>query len=327
MKSSLATLATALVAARVCRLRRCQSGRDADGPLRRDLAPGPPGLNTMNHKRLVLLLLVLVAALTAAPTAVAEHDHAGVHYYVALGDSLAAGSEQGGNPDDYVDQLFADLSQADSTLRLVRFGCGGETTTTMISGSLPWEGRGERYFCSYPHGSQLADAVSFLRAHRPFVSLVTIDIGANDVLLCVARLDQACLADGLAAIGQNLPLILAALRQAAGPDLSIVGANYYNPFLAFWFASPAAAAATNQMVVAQVNPALEAAYAEAGSPVADVEAAFSTTDWTLVDGIPLNVLRICQWTSMCAPPPLGSDIHPNTAGHGVIADAFEAALP
>jgi lysophospholipase L1-like esterase len=327
MKHVLAALRCRPCRGRVHCVRRSGGGRDPDGPLQHEPAPGPPRVITMNQRRLVLLLLVLVAALTAAPAAVAEHDGDAVHYYVALGDSLAAGSEQGGDPDDYVDQLFVDLRQADPTLRLVRFGCGGESTATMISGSLPWEGRGERYFCSYPHGSQLADAVSFLRAHRPFVSLVTIDIGANDVLHCVVRLDQSCLADGLAGIEQNLPLILSALREAAGPDVPIVGANYYNPFLAFWFASPAAAAATNEMVVGQVNPALEAAYAEAGSPAADIEAAFSTTDWTLVDGIPLNVLRICQWTLMCAPPPLGPDFHPNTAGYSVIADAFEAALP
>src|SRR5215472_5834825 len=65
----------------------------------------------------------------------------------------------------------------------------------------------------------------------------------------------------------------------------------------------------------------------AGDPVADVTSAFSTSDFTLVDGIPLDVLRICQWTWMCASPPLGPDIHPNTAGYGVIAQAFKNALP
>ena len=29
---------------------------------------------------------------------------------------------------------------------------------------------------------------------------------------------------------------------------------------------------------------------------------------------------------MCAPAPLGPDIHANTAGYGVIAKAFEAVL-
>jgi lysophospholipase L1-like esterase len=280
----------------------------------------------MKQHRLILLLFVLGATLLGPPAALAEHEVPAVHYYVALGDSLAAGPEQGGDANDYPEQLFVTLRQADPTLRLVRFGCGGETTASMISGSLPWQGRGERYLCSYPHGSQLADAVGFLHAHRPFVSLVTIDIGANDVLLCVLRLDQDCLSDGLGAIEQNVPLILSALRAATEPDVPIVGMNYYNPFLAFWFASPAFAAVTNQMIVDQVNPALEAAYADAGSPVADVEAAYSTTDWTPEGGVPLNVLRICQWTLMCAGPFGPSSVHPNTAGYGVIAGAFADAL-
>ena len=273
----------------------------------------------MKQHRLILLLLLLGATLLGPPAALADHESHAVHYYVALGDSLASGSERGGDANDYPEQLFVDLQQADPALRLVRFGCGGETTASMISGNLPWEGQGERYLCSYPHGSQLADAALFLQAHRQFVSLVTIDIGANDVLLCVAQLNQACLDEGLAEIEQNLPLILSALRDAAGADVPIVAMNYYNPFLAFWFVSPPFATATNQMIVGQVNPALEAAYADAGSPVADVESAFSTTDWTLEGGIPLNVLRICQWTLMCAPPP---SVHPNTAGYGVITQAF-----
>jgi hypothetical protein len=57
-----------------------------------------------------------------------------------------------------------------------------------------------------------------------------------------------------------------------------------------------------------------------------VAGAFSTDDLTPVNGVPLNVLRICQWTWMCAPAPLGPDIHANTTGYGVIARAFEDVL-
>ena len=78
------------------------------------------------------------------------------------------------------------------------------------------------------------------------------------------------------------------------------------------------------MVVEQINPTLEQVYTEYSVPVADVETAFSTTDWTLVNGIPLNAERICEWTWMCTTNP---DIHPNTTGYGVIAQAFEDALP
>jgi hypothetical protein len=54
-----------------------------------------------------------------------------------------------------------------------------------------------------------------------------------------------------------------------------------------------------------------------------VAGAFSTDDMTtMVNGIPLDVARICQWTWMCT----RGDIHANTAGYGVIAKAFEAVL-
>ena len=39
--------------------------------------------------------------------------------------------------------------------------------------------------CVYPSGSQLNEAVAFLEAHAGAVTLVTIDIGANDLLPCV----------------------------------------------------------------------------------------------------------------------------------------------
>jgi hypothetical protein len=71
---------------------------------------------------------------------------------------------------------------------------------------------------------------------------------------------------------------------------------------------------------------LEQIYEAAGDPVADVESAFSTTVTTPVVGIPLDVLRICQWTWMCAAAPLGPNIHANSAGYGVIAQAFEKII-
>ena len=42
--------------------------------------------------------------------------------------------------------------------------------------------------------------------------------------------------------------------------------------------------------------------------------------------VPLNVARICQWTWVCAPPPLGPNNHANAAGYGVIAATFAAEL-
>jgi lysophospholipase L1-like esterase len=291
-------------------------------------------------KRLLFVVAIVAAlALVSSGRALADSPVAGntntnaVHYYVVLGDSLAEGDQPNGDVGDgYANQLYAVLKADDPTLQLENLSCGGETTSSMISGVEPTGNLGSRYFCAPPgpdreelaHGSQLADAVAFLRAHSQFVSLITIDIGGNDVGLCVYQLDQACLADGLAAIKQNLALILSALREAA-PGAPIVGMNYYDPFLAFWFSDPTAAQTTEQMGL-QLNDVLGSVYGAAGDPVADVETAFSTTDWTLVGGIPLNVLRICEWTWMCDPT-YGPDLHANTAGYGVIAQAFKQVIP
>jgi hypothetical protein len=67
-------------------------------------------------------------------------------------------------------------------------------------------------------------------------------------------------------------------------------------------------------------------------PVADVAGAFDIADFgdTVevpgVGPVPLSVANACAWTWFCQPPPKGPDIHPNTAGYGVIADAFEEVL-
>jgi lysophospholipase L1-like esterase len=262
----------------------------------------------------------LVAVLSGPSIAAPDHPSHAVHYYVSLGDSLATGFQPGdneftGGDNGYTDQLYAILKASDPKLKHVKLGCGGETSTTFING-----GR-----CDfYRHSTQLDEAVNFIHAHANHISLITIDIGGNDVFPCILNGDQSCLDAALAAMSANLATILSALRAAARPDVPIVGMNYYDPFLAFWaFGDPTAAQLSEQMVV-QVNDVLGLVYGAAGDPVADVETDFSTTDWTLIDGIPINVLQICQWTWMCTTNP---DIHPNTIGYGVIAEAFGQVLP
>lgn len=277
---------------------------------------------------------VLLAAAAPGSALAASSDSKAPVYYLSLGDSLAAGGQptlpfgQNFGDEGYADQLFASEHAKIPNLQLVKLGCGGESTASMITavptlelpgvGPVPYEGRGDHYFCSFPHGSQLAEAVNFLHAHQGFVSFVTLDIGANDI----GQLGDVA---GQAQIKANLPVILAALRDAAGPEVPIISMSYYDAFLVVWFSDPAALPAESLGAVA-FNTMLESIYAAAGDPVADVESAFSTTDFTLVGGIPLDVLLICQWTWMCASPPLGPDVHPNTAGYGVIAQAFEKAL-
>jgi lysophospholipase L1-like esterase len=281
-------------------------------------------------RRATVTTLLVVFAF-AGPASAAAPGSSGEHakiYDVSVGDSLAAGVQPIGDPDDlyrtdagYAEQLLGIARSAAPKLALVKLGCPGETTTTMIGGGI----------CSYPHGSQLEEAVAFLRAHRDLVAFVTIDLGANDFPCQQAE----CIPAGVAAIQTNLPGILAELRAAAGPDVPIVGMTIYNPFLANWLLGPdgqAFARASASQLLGPVNGLLRAIYEGSGARVADIESAFSSNDFdTLVSlpgagTVPLNVARICMWTWVCAPAPLGPDNHANAEGYGVIARAYAAAL-
>ena len=122
--------------------------------------------------------------------------------------------------------------------------------------------------------------------------LVTIDIGANDLSRCVNRatgaIDLACVQGTFPQAPANLATILARLRAAAGPRVPIVGMNFYDPFLAAWLQGPdgQALARLSVHLVTQYNDLLEAAYQGAAVPVADVEAAFSTTDFDRLVTLP-----------------------------------------
>ena len=269
--------------------------------------------------------LFVTAAVFVAGLVMPVAAGAADRYYVSLGDSLAFGYQPTGSFNQgYADQLFDALQTKILGLQPVKLGCPGETTGTMTTGGV----------CSYPNGSQLDEAVAFLQLHKESVALITIDIGANDVYCSITRpLDMRCITDASAAVETNLPSILTALR-AAAPSVPIVGMNYYDPYFAFWFQGRGgrAAATDSRQAFLKLNDTLERIYKAAGSPVADVEGAFSTTDFATkvvspgFGTIPLNVARICQWTWMCAPSP-GPDIHANTEGYGVIAGAFLKVLP
>ena len=285
----------------------------------------------MRSIRLGALAVALLLAF-AQPVAAVGPGRSGGHapvYYLSVGDSLAAGVQPIGDPanmyrtnDGYADQLYAIAKSRFPNLVLVKLGCPGETTGTMIAGGI----------CDYHHGSQLDEAVAFLHAHHRFVAFVTIDIGSND-FPCQTGL--SCLPPGVASIQANLPTILGALRKAAGPGVPIVGATIYDPFLGAWLTGPDGRAFAELTVfgaIVPLNQMLTGIYGAAGMPVADIEGAFSTTDFVTTvplppfGDVPLNVVRICQWTWICAPPPLGPNNHANAAGYRAMAEAFEAVL-
>jgi lysophospholipase L1-like esterase len=277
-------------------------------------------------------LAVMTAAALAACSSPPAAKPPPPSYYLALGDSLS----QGVQPDaagasvetgqGYPDLVYATLLASHPALRLVRLGCPGETTKTMMHGGI----------CHYSAGSQLAAATAFLRAHRGHVFLVTIDIGANDLEDCGNRPSLTQLASCIAQLPKataNVTAILASLRAAAGPGVRIVGMNYYLPALAEWRSGllGRATAQLSEKFAIAYDDLLKRAYGQAGITVANVFGAFETTNFgdpvtvPSIGSVPRNVARICQWTWECAPPPRGPNQHANAAGYRVIADAILTA--
>ena len=296
----------------------------------------------MHRRRWAIVVAVLAIGGLSAPAASAtapaagfsasshgKSSHGSEHamgWYLALGDSLAAGYQPGQGDDKtggYVGGVLDAVRTVTPKTTLVNVACSGETVVTMVSG-----GR-----CTYEEGTQLAQGVEFLHEHRRTTRLVTIDIGANDVQRCVSRsplgIDAACITQGLGDVQRLLPQVLARLH-AAAPGAHIVVANYYNPFLAAWLTGPAGQALAQQSVALQatLNAIIAGSAASVGADVADVATAFRSTVSTPVDVpalgglVPTNVATICAWTWMCT---LG-DIHANDVGYGVMSEAVAARL-
>jgi len=279
-------------------------------------------------RALRVLAVVLVSASMLWRAVPADAAPRATSYYLSVGDSLAQGFQTLGGPhtnsaavgyrQGYADQLFKLARDGgQDKLRLVKLGCGGESTATMIQNSR----------CPYDTGSQLGDAVEFLDAHPGEVAFITINLGANDIFEDCEG-DPSCF---IPQIATNLPFILDTLRDHAGPGVPIIGMNYYAPDVVQWFDDPAAGEAAAASTVL-FNNFLESLYAGAGAPVADVESAFAVTDFATVvelngvGPVPLSVYNACTLTWLCTPPPHGPDVHANNDGYGVIAQAFATAL-
>jgi lysophospholipase L1-like esterase len=276
-------------------------------------------------------LVVTAALLTLLATPIVAAGASETTYYVSLGDSAAAGYQPTGwTSFGYADQLATRVRQHVPDLQLVKLGCPGETTASLISGAdSP---------CNYAAGSQLDQAKRVLRAHIGKIAFITINVGVNDVLdECLnpetLALKKACVERELPPALANLKTILTALHQAA-PGAAIAGMSYWNPFLGLWVIAgpdgePLAREADRAMRA--LNAGLVSTYHDGGAVVAYVGgpgyfdiANFTTQVSTRWGRLPVNVANACRWTFFC--DDRGPDPHPNTQGYGVIADAFAAAL-
>src|SRR5579864_5807286 len=101
----------------------------------------------MSLGRIAFAVAVAVAAVTACSGSAAPP----ATYYLALGDSLSQGVQPDAagtsveTADGYPDLVHAVLHRTHPGLQLVKLGCPGETTGTMMDGGI----------CRYQGGSQL----------------------------------------------------------------------------------------------------------------------------------------------------------------------------
>src|SRR5262245_36264754 len=182
-----------------------------------------------------VLGIALVAALPAGAPAGAG-SAAPKAYYLALGDSMAYG-DQPTKPDGappsayktgYVDVFAARLRALTPKLKVVNFGCPGESTGTFIHGGCPALGAGMRLHNAFK-GSQLDAAVAFLKAHPGQVSPITVTLWGGDLFsgefAPACRDDLVCMrgqsTTGLVQLQSHLTTIVRKLREAA-PGAKII---------------------------------------------------------------------------------------------------------
>ena len=227
----------------------------------------------------------------------------------------------------YPNQLYTALHLGNPTLKLVKLGCPGETTATMINGGI----------CTYSAGNQLAQAAAFLASHKGKVQLVTIDIGANDLNPCVVL---PTINEIVAVPGGGLPAGPGqphhdhehadhGQRQRPAADHRHVLLRPRAGRLAQGRRRGQGACAKDSIALAQAfDNLLGGVYTGFGAKVADVFTAFHTTAFHATvtlpafGEVPKDVGYLCMYTWECAAPPVGPNEHANVLGYGVIANTF-----
>jgi len=267
----------------------------------------------MNKTTRALLTGIVATALTAiglAAPAPASEAEATV-WYLAIGDSVSKGLQPGLgiDPDGgFTGQVLDHLQASDDKYKQRNLACHiTETSAEMIHGG----------DCAYEEGSQLAQALVFLRAHADTTGVVTLTIGGNDISPCLGAGDltaiQVCIGQRLQQLATNLSRMLHDVHQAA-PNATVVVGNYYNPYVIHptMGALTVQAASALNSVIAQVAGAY-------GDSVADVAHEFhSAPEYSVAEAQGW----ICLHTYMCA---IGN-IHPRDSGYDLLAAAFIAKL-
>jgi len=273
---------------------------------------------------LVMPALLRVSASEAATT------RNGAPYYLALGDSLAAGHQprHGLANEGYAQDIRKTFAERLGGLRLHDVACVGETSRSLITG--------QRSACRYAAGSQLGAALAFITRHPGKIAFVTVDVGTDDLFEhCLSRrgvFARACVVDVMPRVERRLSRIFDKLRSALGPDVPIAAMTYFDPLLGLWIVpggKPPARISLRAMKAA--NRGFTSADTDAGVLTADVAATFQIDDFdhsVAVPGrgrLPVNVANTCRWTWFCSSRFFG-DPHPRRSGYHKIAHTFSRKL-
>jgi lysophospholipase L1-like esterase len=277
------------------------------------------------------------AAATPAPAPTGSLNQ----IYVSVGDSYAAGAQAVARGSDVTNrngfayQVVDAAKKKGYDLRLVNFGCGGATTTSILDKpGCPAQNLGPGA-ASYDPQTQVDAAEAFLRANQGRVALITVSIGGNDVTACAKAPDAvSCVTDAIKRIAVNLDTLVRRLRAATGSGTRIVGITYPDVILGEYLSpDPKKQALATQSITAfksLLNPALKAGYASVGGSFVDVTAATgaygpfaAVTDLPPYGKIPTPVAEVCRLTYYCE----FQDIHPRTAGYAIISDLVVGTLP
>ena len=276
----------------------------------------------------VIAVAVLAAALVVPGAAQAK---AKPRYYVSLGDSYAVGwqrhsqTDAGPTTKGYANDIVRLARKHGRRLRLVNFGCGGATTTSILETKGCPKGLRAVGAPKYRR-TQVAAAAKFLAGHRGKVALITVSIGGNDVTACAKESNPLpCVVATQKSIEKNVTALAKRLRKAAGKKVPLVGLTYPDVILGEWVRQPPNQELARASVGAfqgLINPTLKKAYAAGKGRFVDVTAetgAYGSLDemsaFAPYGTIPVPVANVCQLTSYCQ----YGDIHANSAGYALIA--------
>jgi lysophospholipase L1-like esterase len=233
-------------------------------------------------------------------------------YYLALGDSIAYGMQptKANAPASaiqtgYVDLFAARLRKLSSNIKVVNYGCPGESTLTFARGGCDWLKHGGKLHDAF-RGPQLKAALSYLRAHPGKVSPVTVTLWGNDLPLPLSQNAKRA-PRAIASFASRFSAILRQLR-AAAPTAEIIVTGAWNP--------EADRLAQTEPLYRSVDAAIKRAATASRARTANMFAALNGSG-----NVKNQQARLCRLTFICSK----GDLHPTDAGYRAMADAFISA--